>query len=100
MKIISSVEHDQNYKLSFNKEGIKFNACYMFVKMVNIDNFLKIHKENSIVFINKILYVIHSIATIHLGEINSQRNLIIWKEDFHEVYYEKIRYLLNISKLK
>jgi hypothetical protein len=72
----------------------------MFVKMVNIDNFLKIHKENSIVFINKIQYVIHSIATIHLGEINNQRNLIIWKEDLHEVYYEKIRYLLNISKLK
>ena len=69
----------------------------MFFKMVNLDNLLRIHKEKAVVIINKIQYVIHSIATIHLGEINNQRNLIIWKEDFHEVYYEKMRYLLSIG---
>lgn len=97
MKLISRVKHDENFKINLNNKGIKFKACFMFVKMNNLDNLLNIHKEKAVVIINKIQYVIQSIATIHLGEIDNKRNLILWKEDLHEVYYEKIRYLLNIG---
>ncbi len=100
LKIISRVKHDQKLQINLNQKVIKFNACYMFVKMINLDEFLKIHKENAFVIINKIQYVIQSIASIHLGEINNKRNLIIWKEDIHEVYYENIKYLLNIGNFR
>ena len=100
LKIVSRVKHNESLTMKFNKEGIKFNATYMFVKMTNLDNLIKIHKEKAIPIINKIQYVIHSIASIHLGEINNQRDLIIWKENIDEIYYAKIRYLLNMSILQ
>lgn len=69
----------------------------MIVQFFNMDNFIKTYQEESIVILNKIKFIIHSVASIHLGEINNQRDLIMWKENSHEVFYEKIRYLLNIS---
>jgi len=58
------------------------------------------HQEKAIIILNKINYVIHSIAEINLAEINIQKNLIIWEENIHEIYYDKIKYLLNLGKIK
>jgi hypothetical protein len=94
------VNYNEKLFLDIKQKGIKFKGCILFYKFFNTEKLFKMHKEKSIEIINKIHNIIHSEAIIHLGEINLINNTIIWKENLHEIYFDKIKYLFNLGKIK
>lgn len=99
LKILSSLKANEKYKLNWVKEGIKFKSCYMIVKMTNLDNLVKNEQEKAILIINKMHYIIQSIAKTYLGEINQSNDTIYWTEDIDEVYFKKIAYYLKLGMI-
>lgn len=96
LKIISTLKPNEKYKLDWIQEGLKFRACYMIVKMTNLEKLFKKEGENALIIVNKINFIIHSIAKIHLGEINQSKETIYWTEDIDSVYFQKIAYYMKL----
>ena len=96
---MKKVNYNEKLNLDVMQKGIKFKGCILMFKFFNLDKLFLKHKEKAFEIINKINHIIHSEANIHLGEINNNNGFIIWKENLHENYFDKIRYLLHLGKI-